>query len=113
VTVLRAILVACALVASPAVAAETFLGRWAVDAQACDSEDNAMLLLVVTPLLLRWRDAACVVRSSYRVRDAWHIGGQCWAGGATSNPPIRLQMRGDRLMLAWSGTPVAELRRCP
>ena len=42
-----------------------------------------MLLLVVTPLLLRWRDAACAVRTSYRVRDAWHVGAQCWGGGAT------------------------------
>jgi hypothetical protein len=92
---------------------ETFNGRWAVDTQTCESEDNATLLLVVTPLLLRWRDAACAVRTSYRVRDAWHISAQCWAGGGTSSVPIRLQMRGEQLVLGWAGAPVAELRRCP
>jgi hypothetical protein len=103
----------CALaIAAPAASADTFTGRWAADAQACESEDNATLILVVTPLLLRWRDAACAVRSSYQVRDAWHIGAQCWAGGATSNIPIRLQMRGERLMLGWAGAVVAELSRC-
>jgi hypothetical protein len=108
------ILAACAVaVAAPAPSAETFNGRWAADTQVCESEDNAMLLLVVTPLLLRWRDAACAVRTSYRVRDAWHIGAQCWGGGSTGNIPIKLQMRGERLMLGWAGAPAAELRRCP
>jgi hypothetical protein len=108
-----AALALCVLaIVAPAPAADTFNGRWAADPQACESEDNAMLLLVVTPLLLRWRDAACAVRTSYRVRDAWHIGAQCWGGGATGNVPIRLQRRGERLVLGWAGAPVAELTRC-
>jgi hypothetical protein len=109
-----AVLTLCVLaIAIPAAAAETFDGRWAADAQVCESEDNAMLLLVVTPLLLRWRDAACAVRTSYRVRDAWHIGAQCWAGSTSGNVAIKLQMRGERLVLGWAGVPAAELRRCP
>jgi hypothetical protein len=40
-------------------------------------------------LSLRWRDAACTIRNSYRVRDAWHIGARCWAGGATGNVPVK------------------------
>jgi hypothetical protein len=109
-----AVLTLCVLaIAIPAAAAETFNGRWAADAQVCESEDNAMLLLVVTPLLLRWRDAACAMRTSYRVRDAWHIAAQCWAGGSTGNVAIKLQLRGERLMLSWAGASPAELRRCP
>ncbi len=84
-----------------------------MDPQACGSEDNATLLLVVTPLLLRWRDAACAIRTSYRVRDAWHIDARCWAGGATSNVPIKLQMRGERLILGWGSASSEPLGRCP
>ncbi len=107
------VLAACALAVSPASAAPPFDGRWAAAPQVCESEDNAMLLLVVTPLLLRWRDAACAVRTSYRVRDAWHIDARCWAGGSTSNVPIKLQMRGERLVLAWGSAGPEQLGRCP
>ena len=106
--------VVCApVLAVPAPAAEPFDGRWAPDVSACASESGPASLLVVTSLSLRWRDAACAIRSSYRVRDAWHIGARCWAEGATSNVPIRLELRGDRLVLDWAGAPAEELRRCP
>jgi hypothetical protein len=108
-----ALLLASGLIASPAYAAEPFDGRWAPDVSACASEGGPASLLVVTSLSLRWRDAACAIRSSYRVRDAWHIGARCWAEAATSNVPIKLEMRGDRLVLDWAGAPAEELRRCP
>ena len=70
--------------------------------------------VVVNSLSLQWREAACVVRTSYRVRDAWHIGARCWGEGAISNVPIKLQMRGERLLLGWAGARGAKrLRRCP
>jgi hypothetical protein len=89
---------------------EPFDGRWGSDAKACAGESNA--LLVVTPLALRWRDAACAIRTSYRVREAWHIGARCWADGIGTNVPIKLQMRGQRLLLDWAGGAVEELQRC-
>jgi hypothetical protein len=94
-------------------AGEPFEGRWAADAQACRNETEAMSLLVVSSLSLRWREAACAVRTSYRVRDAWHIGARCWADGASANIPIKLERRGERLLLDWAGAPAEELRRCP
>jgi hypothetical protein len=101
------------LLETAASAAEPFTGRWAADAQACGGNGPAMPLLVVDALSLRWRDAACAVRTSYRVRDAWHIGAQCWADGAASDVAIVLRLHGNRLVLDWAGTPREELRRCP
>ena len=94
-------------------AGEPFDGRWAADAKVCSSDGPAMPLLVVDTLTLRWRDAACSVRTSYRVRDAWHIGARCWADGVASDVAIKLKVHGDRLVLDWEGTPEKELRRCP
>ena len=108
---------ACAGIAAcnavPACAAEPFDGRWAPDAQACIGEGVIASPVVVNSLSLQWREAACVVRTSYRVRDAWHIGARCWGEGAISNVPITLRMRGEQLLLGWAGAPAEELRRCP
>src|SRR5262245_53764139 len=101
------------LLAGPARAAEPFDGRWAADVSACAGEGDPRSPLIVTSQTLRWREAACVIRTSYRVRDAWHIGARCWAAGATSNVPIKLEMRGERLLLDWAGAAAEELRRCP
>jgi hypothetical protein len=110
----RGVLAGCALLAATAAsAAGPFDGRWAANAQACGGGNGTAALLVVNTLSLRWREASCAVRSSYRVRDSWHIGARCWAGGATSNVPITLHLRGERLVLDWAGAPPEELRRCP
>jgi hypothetical protein len=100
-------------IAESAWAGEPFDGRWASDARACTSETEAMPLLIVNSLSLRWREAACAIRTSYRVRDAWHIGARCWADGATANVPIKLELRRERLVLDWAGAPAEELKRCP
>lgn len=108
------VLTACALaVVAPAWAGGPFDGRWAADTLACGSEKTDMPLLIVNSLSLRWREAACSVKTSYRVRDTWHIGARCWAGGATANVPIKLELRGGRLVLDWAGAPAEELKRCP
>ena len=106
---------ACVVVATgmPASAAEPFDGRWAPDAQACIGESAVASPLVVNSFTLQWRDAACVVRTSYRVRGAWHIGARCWGEGVVSNVLITLRMRGEQLLLDWAGSPAEELRRCP
>jgi hypothetical protein len=105
---------ACAcLVVTPLWAAEPFDGRWAADVSACTGEGDFASPVVVTSQALRWRDAFCAIRTSYRVKDVWHIGAHCWAEGVNSNVPIRLQMRGDRLVLDWKGARAEELRRCP
>ena len=97
----------------PAYGGGSFEGRWAADTPACASESDALPRLVVSSLSLHWRDAACAIQRSYRVGDAWYIGARCWADGATANVPIKLELRGERLVLDWAGTPAQELRRCP
>ncbi len=107
-------LAACALAAAvPACAAAPFDGRWAADAPACGGESAAVSLVIINSLSLRWREATCLVRTSYRVGGAWHVGARCWGEGAVSNVPISLRMRGDQLLLDWAGAPAEELRRCP
>jgi len=86
-------------------AAEPFDGRWG----ACE----AGATLVVTSMSLQWRDASCAIRTSYRVGDAWHIGARCLAEGVAADVPIKLELRGGRLLLDWAGAPSEELRRCP
>jgi hypothetical protein len=112
---LRAVISASctALVATAAWAAEPFDGRWAADVSVCASENGAISPIVVTSLALRWGEAACAIRRSYRVKDIWHIGARCWADGATSDVPIKLQIRGERLVLDWAGARPEELQRCP
>jgi hypothetical protein len=70
-------------------------------------------MLSVSPLVLHWRDATCVIQRSYLLRDAWNIGARCVADGAAANVPIRLELRGERLLLDWAGAPAQELKRCP
>jgi hypothetical protein len=101
------------LCATPALAADPFSGRWASDPRACTDEGALVAPLTVAPLWLAWPGAACMVRTSYRLRDAWHMSARCFGEGAISEVAIRLQMRGERLVLDWAKARPEELRRCP
>ena len=104
-TVMMSLVTACTL-SSAAVAAGAFDGRWGA---ACDVGP----MLVVSSTSLRWREATCAIRNSYRVRDAWHIAARCLAEGVTAEVPIKLELRSGRIVLEWAGAPAEELRRCP
>jgi hypothetical protein len=96
------------MLVGPALAAESFYGRWALTLAGCADDDAAF---VVTPLSLRWPDTACAVRTSYRVGAVWHIGVRCV--DAATDVPVGLQLKeDDRLAMEWSGARL-ELRRCP
>ncbi len=108
------IVMICAIaVAKPTLAAEPFDGRWAADASACTDESALASPFTVTSQSLAWPGAACMIGTSYRVRDAWHISARCWGEGMVSTVPIKLQMRGDRLVLDWGRARPEEMRRCP
>jgi hypothetical protein len=100
-------------VVTSAAAGEPFDGRWASDPAACTGENSAASPLVVTSQSLTWPGAACTVGRSYLVGDAWHIGAHCLGEGMASNVAIRLNMRGERLILDWPRARPEELRRCP
>jgi hypothetical protein len=109
----RLVLVTASLAAVGPAAGQTFEGRWAADLQACTDETAPVPSVTVTPLSLSWPAAACAVRTSYRLGNAWHVSARCWGEGAISEVPIRLQINGDRLVLNWSKARPEELRRCP
>jgi hypothetical protein len=107
------VLAASGLLASiPVLAAEPFDGRWVADLSSCSSTGPAAWPLVVTSQSLTWPGAACTVGTSYRVGNAWHIAARCWGEGTISNVPIKLTMRGERLILDWARARPEELRRC-
>jgi hypothetical protein len=105
--------VAWVLLIGPAVAAAPFDGRWAADVSRCADDWLWASPVTVTSLSLSWPGTYCTVGTSYLVRDAWHVSARCWGEGAVSNVPIKLQMRGDRLVFEWARARPEELRRCP
>jgi hypothetical protein len=106
-------LLACALLATQAGAVQRLEGRWAAQVEACSATGASVPLLVVEALSLRWRDATCEVRASYRVRDTWHIAARCLADGVARYLPIKLEFHGSRLVLNWPATPAQLLQPCP
>ena len=102
------VLALCTTLAGPALAADSFYGRWALAPSGC--ADDVTGTFVVTPLALQWPDTRCAVRTSYRVGAAWHIGARC--PDAATDVPVKLQLKGDRLAMEWSGVGL-EFRRCP
>ena len=102
------------LAATEASAAEPWIGRWAVDALTCKgTSDNPIWPLHVTEQALKWPAALCTVHTSYKVGNVWYVSGRCWGEGVVSMIPMRLQMRGDRLVFDWGRARAEELRRCP
>jgi hypothetical protein len=99
------------LAATAASAAEPWIGRWAVDVHACSGSGIGPLL--VTQHAIEWPAARCAINRSYKVGNAWHVSGRCWGEGGVSMIPMRLQMRGDRLVFDWGRARTEELRRCP
>jgi hypothetical protein len=105
--------VVCAGVATSALAAASFDGRWTADMRACTDEGAITSPVAISSLSLAWPGAFCAIGTSYRVRDVWHISAKCWGEGMVSNVPIRLQIRDERLVLDWAKARPEELRRCP
>jgi hypothetical protein len=101
-----ATLAAAYALAGEAAATGPFDGRWGTDARACEPGAS----LIVSSTSLRWRDVSCVIRTSYRVRDALHIGARCLAEGVAADVPIELELRGGRPVLDWAGASSEELR---
>jgi hypothetical protein len=102
-----------ALGATAARAAALFEGRWAADPAGCSGEAGLGALLVVTPSLVRWRENACIFRTSYLVGAAWHLQARCWGEGVPADVPIKMQLREKRLLLDWARSAREELQRCP
>ena len=109
--------IGCALVlacATPALASEPQVGRWAAEAQYCsgagDTQRSAPL--TVTPTSLRWAAEFCTIAKMYKADRALYIEGRCSRDGLMTKHPITLAMKGERLAVTWNGER-SEMQRCP
>ena len=94
---------------TPACATEPQFGRWAIDAQHCSSETKAGPL-TVTPSSVSLASETCTFGKMYKADRGLYIEGRCSTG---SRHPISLAMKGERLVVKWSGDAPQEMQRCP
>lgn len=101
--------------AAPALAAnEPWIGRWAIDPEGCkiDGDTSETAPLYVTKTTLKWFVASCKIGRMYKTGETVHIQARCSAEGTTSQTPITLRPKGDRMAVTWDKSPVEEMRRC-
>ncbi len=110
---MKALAVAFALIAGPALAAEPQVGRWATDLQNCSGSGAPRAApLIVAPTTLTWATEFCTVGKMYKAERALYIEGRCSNGGAMTRRAITLAMKGERLAVNWGGEQT-EMKRCP
>jgi hypothetical protein len=102
------------LLAGSAMAAELWIGRWAIDPQGCriEGDTSETAPLYATKTSLKWFVASCKIGRMYKTGETVHIQARCSAEGVTSATPITLRPKGDRMAVTWDGSPVEEMRRC-
>ena len=110
----HSVLAGCAVSAammSPALAAEAFLGRWAVTPAACHGHGDsaATAALVATGTSLTWFDGHCRIGKMYKAGHAVYLQVRCPAKG---DVPVTLNASGDRMRVIWGGARFEEMRRC-
>jgi hypothetical protein len=115
-TVQRLVLAVCAAGAVgilPALAVESFVGRWAIDPVACTAfgDTAATAPLIATDSNLRWFPGTCRIAKMYKLGETVYIQARCW-GESASEIPITLNPRGDRMRVTWNGGKTEEMRRC-
>jgi hypothetical protein len=93
---------------------EPQVGRWAAEAQNCNSGGDTFQTapLTVTPTSLRWAAEICTIGKMYKADRALYIEGRCSNGGMMTRHPITLAMKGEHLAVTWNGAQT-EMQRCP
>jgi hypothetical protein len=92
-----------------AFASEPQFGRWAVDPQHCSGYAKAGPL-VVTANSVSLASETCTFGKMYKADRGLYIEGRCSNG---ARHPISLVMKGERLVVKWSGDFPQEMQRCP
>ena len=95
---------------SSAFAAEPFVGRWAVKAEACSVQGNTAqtAALVATDTSLWWFDGYCRIGKMYKAK-AVYVQVHCGEKGDVS---VTLDASGDRMRVTWNRAKAEELIRC-
>jgi hypothetical protein len=110
----RLVLVVCAFsaaMASSALAAEAFVGRWALKPELCSAHggDTAQTAaLIATDTSLWWFDGYCRIGKMYKAQ-AVYVQAHC---GAKGDVPVTLDARGDRMRVIWNRAKAEDLVRC-
>ena len=94
-----------------ALAAEPWVGRWAVNQSACGfgGDTAATAALVVNDTSLNWYSGHCRIAKMYKLGQTAYIEAFCSALGQV---PVTLDPRGDRLRVSWNRAKAEELQRC-
>jgi len=109
-----ALVAAAALCAGQALAAEPFVGRWAVDPQACvqEGDTSETMPLIIGRGTIVWFVASCSYRSAAQRDDGWHINARCTAEGEVKRIRIVVRRHGDWLTVRWGDSKPTKMRRC-
>jgi hypothetical protein len=97
--------------ALPAIAAEPWVGRWAVNQSACGFGGNSpsTAALVVNDTSLNWFSGPCRIGKMYKLGHTAYIEARC---GDINGVPVTLEPRGDRLRVTWNRGKAEDLLRC-
>jgi hypothetical protein len=107
-----AVAVSSALATPGALAAEAFVGRWAVKSEVCavrGGETPATAALVATATSLWWFDGYCSIGKMYKTK-AVYVQVHC---GPKGDVPVTLDVQGDRMKVSWNRAKTEVLQRCP
>ncbi len=105
------VLAANILSAVPTLAAEAFVGRWAISATVCNGYGStaATAPLVASDKSVSWYGDSCRVHKMYKLGQVIYLQALCADG---KNIPITFDARGDRMKVTWASAKPEELRRC-
>ena len=97
----------------PAGAVEPFVGRWALNQEACFGFGTTAQTasLVATDTSVRWYPGTCRIGKMYKLGEAVYIQAHCTDSGG-GDVPITLDPKGDRMKVTWNRGKPEELQRC-
>ena len=93
-----------------AFAAEPFVGRWAVKAEACRGQGNTAqtAALVATDTSLTWFEGYCRIGKMYKAK-AVYVQAHC---GEKGDVAVTLDAQGNRMRVTWGKAKPEDLKRC-
>lgn len=94
----------------PAFAAEPWVGRWAVNQNACGfgGSSATTAALVVNDTSLNWYSGHCRIGKMYKLGQTAYIDARCSDGDV----PVTLDPRGDQMRVTWNRGKAEDLQRC-
>jgi hypothetical protein len=95
----------------PAFATEPWIGRWAVNQSACGIGGNSptTAALVVNDTSLNWYSGHCRIGKMYKLGQTGYIQAHC---SDSTDVPVTLDPKGDRMRVNWNRGKAEDLQRC-